>query len=72
MTTSSLKNVPFLAGVSRLFMMVNMWHLNQQIFILPKEKGGLNDESGNLFPVEGHQTPLQTIYFLLRVAASCQ
>jgi hypothetical protein len=52
--------------------MINMWHLNQQIFILPKEKGGLNDESGNLFPVEGHQTPLQTIYFLLRVAASCK
>jgi hypothetical protein len=43
-----------------------MWHLNQQIFILPKEKGGLNDESGNLFPVEGHQTPLQTIYFLAK------
>jgi hypothetical protein len=53
-------------------MMAKMWHLNQQIFILPKEKGGLNDESGNLFPVEGHQTPLQTIYFSLRVAANCQ
>jgi len=53
-------------------MMAKLWYLNQQIFILPKEKGGLNDESGNLFPVEDHQTPLQTIYFSLRVAANCQ
>jgi len=29
-------------------------------------------ESTNLCLVDGHQTPLQTIYFSLRVAASCQ